>query len=589
MASPSLASVDEGGFDDYPDMGFGPGGPAEAMPPGTPLHFRAERAVAGAGGMSDDGLIGVIAAARRLRNRAEWLEMRATREFARRRWEAAPQPVRTADGKWRLPNSSAEHAADELAFQLTDSRQACEDRMELSLTLRDRLPHMDALLAEGRIDRYRCQVVRDMTAILSDDDARLVDERIAPDAPDLRYDALRRRAAKLAMQLDPTSDRERKQRATRKKARVEKFTEKSGNWAYAGRELPVDQVLASEAHIRGLARYLRVSGLTGSLRELELMVYLDLTQGRDPRARIPGYGGYRGQQEPWGGNAGSAADQDQDSPRDDRDRQGDDSYVTDDVEDTDCADERGDEDCRIEGDGEGTWPGSPAGSGKSGGHARFPAKASPFPAKINLLVPIGTLLGWSTMPGEAGRDIIDPAALRDLVQACSHHPATRWCVSVIGDDRTAAAHGCARGQHTWDPRPRRARDGTPSAAQLEQLGQLLGRLKAGIEPIAHGACDHRHREDRYRPGRQLQDLVRARDATCPAPGCEASAFHADLDHTRAWPDCDTDECNLGTACRHHHRTKQAPGWTLEQPAPGEFRWTTPSGRVYRTGPARYDV
>jgi hypothetical protein len=63
------------------------------------------------------------------------------------------------------------------------------------------------------------------------------------------------------------------------------------------------------------------------------------------------------------------------------------------------------------------------------------------------------------MPGEAGRDIIDPQTLRDLVQAASRHPATRWCVTVTGDDRTAVAHGCARGQHPWDgkPAPRRQR------------------------------------------------------------------------------------------------------------------------------------
>jgi hypothetical protein len=169
-------------------------------------------------------------------------------------------------------------------------------------------------------------------------------------------------------------------------------------------------------------------------------------------------------------------------------------------------------------------------------------------------------------------------------------------VTIIGADKTAAAHGCARGQHRWDPPPGEARagparqpSGTPSAAHLDQLEQLLKRLKAGLAPIATDACDHRHREDRYRPGRELQDLVRARSATCPAPGCGASAFHSDLDHTKAWPDGDTDECNLGPPCRHHHRLKQAPGWDLTQPRPGSFSWTTPAGRTYHAGPTRYDV
>jgi hypothetical protein len=114
-------------------------------------------------------------------------------------------------------------------------------------------------------------------------------------------------------------------------------------------------------------------------------------------------------------------------------------------------------------------------------------------------------------------------------------------------------------------------------------------LKATFEPIAKGACDHQHREDRYRPSRLLQDLVRARNSTCPAPGCQASSAHCDLDHTTPWPDGDTDECNLGTTCRHDHRLKQAPGWDLTQPEPGFFRWETPSGRIYNTGPAKYDT
>jgi hypothetical protein len=196
-------------------------------------------------------------------------------------------------------------------------------------------------------------------------------------------------------------------------------------------------------------------------------------------------------------------------------------------------------------------PASPPGPGSRGGRAAFPAK-------INLLVPVGALLGWSAMPGEAGREIVDPRTLRDLVQAASHHPASRWCVTIIGRDKMAIAHGCARGPHAWDPQESSpppgpteyaglasARDGPPAAAQLRRLRLLLTRLKADFEPIARGSCDHRHREDGYRPSRILGDLVRARNATCPAPGCSASSVHCDLDHTRAWPDGDTDECNLG--------------------------------------------
>jgi hypothetical protein len=129
----------------------------------------------------------------------------------------------------------------------------------------------------------------------------------------------------------------------------------------------------------------------------------------------------------------------------------------------------------------------------------------------------------------------------------------------------------------------------PTPAQAAALAEFLARLRVTYEPIAQGTCDHQHAEPGYRPSRKLGHLVRARNATCPAPGCDATSWHADLDHTEPWPHGSTDECNLGPPCRHNHRTKQAPGWKLEQPEPGLFRWTTPSGRTYETRPTRYDL
>ena len=121
------------------------------------------------------------------------------------------------------------------------------------------------------------------------------------------------------------------------------------------------------------------------------------------------------------------------------------------------------------------------------------------------------------------------------------------------------------------------------------LAELLRRLNLTLHPIAKGSCDHQHREDRYTPSRALKHLVRARTATCPAPGCGAQAYHNDLDHTVAYPVGATDECNLSPPCRRHHRVKQAPGWQLSQPEPGVMRWTTPSGRVYTTRPTVYEM
>jgi hypothetical protein len=548
--------------------------------------------------------------------------------------------------------------------------------MGLSVALRDRLPRLDALLAAGWIDERRVAGVRDVTIGLSDEQARLVDEMLAPDAPDLPYTALRRRAAKLAISLNPEAEASRKKRATRRKARVEKFMERSGNYALAVREMPVEEILASEAHIRALAAYLRSHGVRLGQREAEVMVYLDLTQGRDPLDRIPpdrrkhpesgngspmpardgnggsgnrnGSGGGDGSRDsgsPYGPSGtpgdpqpGSRDRRDGEDQHDDegwRDGPWDDYDDWDDDDDEDEDDENGDSGGGDSGGGDGgggdggggggPWPFAPPGPGRPSGRA-------PFPAAINLLVPVGTAFGWSNMPGEAGRDVIDPQTLRDMLQAASRHPATRWCVTLIDDkDKTAVAHGCARGRHEWGPppgadgttvvasavsstrAPGRARDGTPepdqqpapgrdpvpgqaagpghgpTPAQAAALAEFLARLKIAFEPIAKGSCDHRHAEPRYRPSRKLRHLILARNATCPAPGCQASSWHSDLDHTEPWPEGATDECDLGPPCRHHHRTKQAPGWKLEQPWPGIFRWTTPSGHTYETRPTMYDI
>ena len=392
-----------------PVLGFGPGDAGESMPPGPSLSMHAEHAVLAGdlATMPDEAVIGLIGATRRLRCRAEWLELRVTGEFARRRWESGGVPVRDPDGRWLFKNSAAEQAADELAFHLSDSRVQAEDRMELSLALRDRQPRLDALLAAGRLDERRAQAVREVTIGLTDEQARQVDEMLAPDAPGLPYTALRRRAAKLAISLNPEAERRRKKRATRRRARVEKFMERSGNYALAVREMPVEEILASEQHIRGLASFLRRYGVKLGQREAEVMVYLDLTQGRDPLDRIPpdhpapgtGPTPRRSGSDSGQDGAGQDGDGDRaDGPQGGNDEDGYDDYDDRDDDDQDSQEDEdpGNDDTGRGGSGRGPWPFSPPGPGRPGGRA-------PFAAIINLLVPVDTAFGGSAMPGEAGR------------------------------------------------------------------------------------------------------------------------------------------------------------------------------------------
>ena len=99
---------------------------------------------------------------------------------------------------------------------------------------------------------------------------------------------------------------------------------------------------------------------------------------------------------------------------------------------------------------------------------------------------------------------------------------------------------------------------------------------------------------RYRPPAALDELVRARDGTCAAPGCTVPACGCDLDHTEEFhprpggdPDVPlgrTDADNLGPLCHRHHRLKTDGGFRLRQIQPGLFEWITPTGHRYLTRP-----
>ena len=66
-----------------------------------------------------------------------------------------------------------------------------------------------------------------------------------------------------------------------------------------------------------------------------------------------------------------------------------------------------------------------------------------------------------------------------------------------------------------------------------------------LTPVTRGPCQHARAQDRYRPGRALRHLIRARNTTCTAPGCGRRATGCDLDHTDPWHlGGRTCECNL---------------------------------------------
>lgn len=163
-------------------------------------------------------------------------------------------------------------------------------------------------------------------------------------------------------------------------------------------------------------------------------------------------------------------------------------------------------------------------------------------------MPWSAWTGQSCTPAEvAAFGLVDAADARRLATAAARDPRTRWCVTALHPDGTAAAHGCVI---RWHPPPGTSNlTATPAPGPDPPRGTCpqdwIGRLRITMTPIARGACGHDHAEPGYRPSRKLQHLIRARNARCTAPGCGRPAARCDLDHTVPWDQGGlTCECDL---------------------------------------------
>ena len=111
-----------------------------------------------------------------------------------------------------------------------------------------------------------------------------------------------------------------------------------------------------------------------------------------------------------------------------------------------------------------------------------------------------------------------------------------------------------------------------------------------IDPITTDPCDHRLEAKGHDPGVKLRHLSQIRHATCTSPICRRPAAQCDFEHNTPYEAGGrTCLCNTGPKCRHDHRLKQHPKWTVDQLPDGTFRWTTPAGRSYDTEPTRYPI
>jgi len=518
-----------------PAASFGPGMALDVLPGCAGLAAAADAAGEGDSfaGVSEAELIGLLCAWDRVEAHAAARKLAAIAELARR----TPAP------------EDAEFTADEIACALGESRNRGYELLGTADHLDTHLPGTRAALHDGTISLAKARLIATATALLDPDEAAAAEAEVLDRAAGLTPGGLRAAIARAVMEVAPEKARQRRETAARF-ARVERWAEDTGNAALMGRELPPDEVLAADQRITAWARELQAAGLDGGMDELRARAYLDLLLNKDSRPRP---------QATAGGGGDSAGPG---SP------------------------------------GGGTPPAEPSGTAGPAG----------FAGRVTLTAPLATLARLADRPGElAGLGPVDPWLARDLATAAAQNPATTWCVTVTDHQGHAVAHGCAR------PEPRRhaqragpgpspggtgfcftpaSRDGPPGGYGTWRL-RTPGPgpdLIVAIDTLDTRDCQHRYQVQGHNPGVKLRHLSHVRHATCTSPVCRRPAAQCDFEHNTPYEAGGrTCLCNGGPKCRHDHRLKQQPGWTVDQLPDGTFRWTTPSGRSYDTEPTRYPI
>jgi hypothetical protein len=465
--------------------GFAAGGMADHLPPGPVLAGLANDTwQAGLGRLSDDELIGVLRAARRLASWAAAMELAATADL----WARRTAEEDAGD------TGVAEHADDEVAAALTLTRHAAEQALNLAVALR-RLPATQAALRAGDIDLPRAKVIAEELTGLDDRHAAAVEAAIIGAAPGQTTGQLRAATRRAAQAADPGAARTRKEQALRE-ARVERWTEPAGTAALAGRDLPPAQVLAADANLTALAQQLKAAGGEGTLDTLRAKIYLALLTGMSAAALLPARadsptapaevsGNHDGARRGGGGQPDDTGHAGDVGPAGDTGPAGDVGSAGDAVLAGDVG--------PATGSGSALGANSPAASALGPG-ANSPAVGVPSPGtnspaasvpslgtnspaasalspgansppasvlgRVHLTLPLKTWLGQSDAPGQvAGYGPLDATDSRALADALAAHAGTKWCLTITGPDGRPVAHGCARAA---PPAGSRTRPGTGS-------------------------------------------------------------------------------------------------------------------------------
>jgi hypothetical protein len=375
---------DRGGSAPVFGGGFAEGGVLDQLGPGPALAGFSHGVLdEGLGALSDDELVGVLRASRRLAAWQDGIEIVAVTELDARRARAAARAGSSL---------TDEHVSAELAAALVLTGRSADALLGLARDLA-RLPAVQRALLAGRIDLPRARIFAEELVGLGDVAAAAVATGFASEAGSMTTGQLRAALRAMVLRLDPAAVRRRMDKA-RDEARVEAWLESSGNGGLAGRELPAADAIAADKRISAIARALHSAGAPGTLDQLRAAVFVAVLAGRDPETLLP----------PVPGNEDGACD-----PA-----------------------------ARPSG-GSGPGGSGPGGSGPGG------SGLAGLTGSVQLVMPAAAWLGLSDAPGEApGLGSLDAWTCRDLAAWLSAWPGARWSVTLTGRDGQAVAHAAAR-------------------------------------------------------------------------------------------------------------------------------------------------
>ncbi|MFB9729086.1 HNH endonuclease signature motif containing protein [Haloechinothrix salitolerans] len=238
--------------------------------------------------LTDDGeLVDTLAAARRMRARADAIEAHALSRLATLRRE----PTGAVDPETGLPQwRESRYLPDEVALELRVTRRQAETRVERAKALVRRFPRLLAAMEDGELEGYGAGRVCGVAAGLSDEQAHEVDAELAAKRENGTLDvidpvALRRTARRLVLKADPEGATVRA-RAARTGRKVELIPGEDA-MATLAMDLPAEVASSAYARLDRMARSARRGGDERTLDQLRADIAGSLLLGQDPGGAHP--------------------------------------------------------------------------------------------------------------------------------------------------------------------------------------------------------------------------------------------------------------------------------------------------------------